>query len=116
MSILVYRESDGLIIKEVTCPLAMAGAQCEEGEAWMEVEGHIEHGEVYVDPETKVICPKLDYTLEALPIPCTLTIEGQDYHCEEQPEIEFDAPGTYRILVEAGTKYLRKEFTVENPA
>lgn len=54
-----------------------------------------------------------DYELEELPLPCTLTIEGIEYECTEQPVLEFNYPGTYEIHVNAGAQYLEKTFTYD---
>ena len=56
------------------------------------------------------LAPRRDYALDALPLPCTVWIEGQEYRCHEQPEFVFDAPGTYEIRVDAGPQYLEKVF------
>lgn len=68
----------------------------------------------YIDPETRKVRLRKDYSFNALPLPCTLIIEGVEYPCNEQPEISFDAPGEFTVIVEAGGPYLRKEFRFEN--
>lgn len=65
---------------------------------------------LYVDINSKNILPKQDYTLENLPLPCTITIEGVSYEVTEQPTFEFDVAGEYIIEVDAGVEYLKKEF------
>ncbi|MBM7454454.1 hypothetical protein HNR62_000283 [Oceanisphaera litoralis] len=70
----------------------------------------------YVNLDTLELEIRQDYELDALPLPCTVTIEGVDYRCDEQPEIEFDVPGRYTVMVDAGPRYLKKEFVIENPA
>lgn len=67
----------------------------------------------YVDLATLTVQPCQDYRLEALPLPCTLTIEGVQYPCDQQPEISFERPGSYQIAVDAGPAWLKKTFTVE---
>lgn len=67
----------------------------------------------YVDLATLTVKSRQDYRLDALPLPCTLTIEGVQYSCEQQPEISFEQPGTYHIAVDAGPAWLKKTFTVE---
>lgn len=70
-------------------------------------------GQVFVDLTTETILPKSDYTLDTLPLPCTLTIEGVDYYCTEQPTFEFNYPGVYKIKVDAGAAFLKKEFEID---
>ena len=67
----------------------------------------------YVDIDTESILIKQDYELDTLPIPCIITIEGVQYEAYEQPFFEFDAPGIYEINVDAGVKYLKKDFKVD---
>jgi len=51
-----------------------------------------------------------------LPCPCTITINGVAYACEDDhAELEFDQAGTYRIVV-SKWPYLDAEFGYENPA
>ena len=65
----------------------------------------------YIDLSNHQFCRKLDYSLEFIPLPSILTIEGIDYHVNSQPEFEFDTPGTYIInVVPESPKYLEKEF------
>ena len=76
----------------------------------------IEYGEIlddsayYVNTITQEVSSKQDYTLENLPLPCTITIEGVSYEVTEQPTFEFDVAGEYIIEVDAGVEYLKKEF------
>lgn len=60
-----------------------------------------------------VIMAKSNYTLEALPLPCTVTIEGVEYEVTAQPEFTFNYPGTYKIKVNAGVRFLEKEFEID---
>jgi hypothetical protein len=70
-----------------------------------------------------MVVPKLDNptvaqggALVGLPVPCQIQIGTKLYDCnEERAELEFDAPGTYRVRVIAWP-YLDKEFVFENPA
>lgn len=67
----------------------------------------------YVDLSTQKVKSRLDYTLDDLPLPCTIEIEEVEYVLTEQPSsFEFDAPGEYTISVDAGPEYLAKEFEV----
>ncbi len=67
----------------------------------------------YVDLATLTVKPRQDYSLDTLPLPCTLTIEGVQYPCEQQPELSFEQPGSYQISVDAGPAWLDKTFTIE---
>ena len=65
--------------------------------------------------EVLTVLPQGDYTLEALPLPCLLTIEGVEYEVTEQPVYEWPVlpePMEYVVLVDAGVQYLKKEFVV----
>lgn len=84
------------------------------GAGYIEVDTDVQNDTHYVITETDEIALKGDYQLSGLPVPCAITIEGAEYHCTEQPEFEFDAPGTYIITVDAGPRYLKKEFVIEN--
>lgn len=78
---------------------------------------------VAVDPDTVqfpayieegVLHPCADYSLDALPLPCTVVIEDQQYPCTEQPTFSFDAPGTYRItVIPESNHYKVKAFSYE---
>lgn len=106
---------DGTIQRILDCPLSelpynlapdegaeVCGPDVFDDTHWMGVD------------ELVAIRPKEDYSLDALPLPCAVTIEGVEYPCTEQPTFEFDAPGRYLIRVDAGPRYLIKEFTLEN--
>lgn len=70
---------------------------------------------VNLDAADPVLAPKADYTLDALPLPCTVTIEGVEYSVTEQPTFAFNYPGTYTISVDAGVRFLAKEFEIVWP-
>ncbi|MEH6626964.1 MAG: hypothetical protein V7739_10995 [Motiliproteus sp.] len=107
MNVIVYLPS-GEIVSSHSCLPQIAPWCAEEGELWIEGEGgDLTH---YVDLAGPTITPKADYTLAALPLPCTLTIEGIDYPVTEQPTFAFNYPGTYTIEVDAGPAYLAKSF------
>ncbi len=68
----------------------------------------------YVDESTTphTIAPRQAYTLNALPVPCTLKIDGERYDITEQPDLSFEWPGAYVINVTpASPAYLDMEFT-----
>ena len=65
----------------------------------------------YVDVLTKEVLPKQDYTLDELPLPCNIMIEGVSYLVDSQPSFEFDTPGIYIVKVTPDSvQYLEKEF------
>ncbi|WP_394165131.1 hypothetical protein [Neptunomonas phycophila] len=68
----------------------------------------------YVDESTTphTIAPRQAYTLDALPLPCVLKIDGERYDITEQPSLSFEWPGTYVInVIPASPAYLEMEFT-----
>lgn len=70
--------------------------------------------EHYINPEGQHRACE-DYSLDALPLPCEIVIEGVEYSVTEQPEFEFDAPGEYRVLVKPRNGQFKvKEFSIEN--
>jgi len=84
-----------------------------EGEDF--IEGIANGATQYVDVKTRTLRPKRRFSLGQLPVPCTVIIEGQRYHCTTQPEFEFDVPGTYLIEVDAGPHYIREAFSYAYP-
>ena len=74
----------------------------------VESEASFEHH--WIDPVTRQVHALTDYTLDSLPLPCTLTIEGIEYACTEQPTFSFAQAGDYRIYVDAGPAYYKREF------
>ena len=82
------------------------------GYSWIHISGDdfIQDSLFYVNIQEKEIIARQDYTLENLPLPCTITIEGISYEVTEQPTFEFDVVGEYIIEVDAGVEYLKKEF------
>lgn len=57
------------------------------------------------------LVPRIDYSIDALPLPCKVIIDGVEYDVTEQPTFEFDAPGTYLITVEPDDpKFMTKVF------
>lgn len=43
--------------------------------------------------------PRLEYSLDNIPLPAFVCIEGVRYRATTQPEFTFGAPGAYKILV-----------------
>jgi len=78
-----------------------------------------DHYAVDGEPQPRPTCPAtLDgATLHNVPANSTITINDQDYDCEDggTVDLEFNQPGTYRIRVTCWP-YLDGEFEYENPA
>lgn len=104
----VFFKPDGQVVCQASTD---APADCSMGLQW--VEGGGDCDEIYVDLVTMKCVDKGDYTLEILPMPCTLTIDGVDYYCETQPTLHFDFADTYVIHVDAGLRYKKKEFNYD---
>ena len=78
---------------------------------YIEADESIDDELFFVDTESKTLELKQDYHIGSLPLPCSVMIEGQTYRVTEQPEFEFDTPGTYIInVVPESPQYLEKEF------
>lgn len=100
----VYEVATGQIVSIVECA---EGHMCVgEGQAFF--EGSADPQLQYV--HDGALAPRADYPLSHLPVPCDVWIDGVRYHCTEQPEFEFDVPGEYVIYVNAGPRFLEKEF------
>lgn len=107
----VYDDS-GRIKRVGFCPTGMLGLQAQEGEQVMAGDADL-YRHYVLDGAVK---EKGDYSLSHLPVPCDVWIDGVRYHCTEQPEFEFDAPGEYVIYVNAGPRFLEKEFRYAHQA
>jgi hypothetical protein len=71
-------------------------------------------GEVVPRPENPATVS--GQTLENVPVPATVIVNGTSYETNESiVELGFSQPGTYAVKVVAWP-YLDKEFQVENPA
>lgn len=77
---------------------------------WAAIESSADWAVSYVNLADMSIHPRQDYTLDALPLPCEIMVEGQSYQVNEQPVFNFPRAGEYRIYVSAGPQYLEKEF------
>lgn len=68
----------------------------------------------YVDLETKLVLPKQDYTLQTLPLPCDITVEGITQTIVKQPtRYNFNSSAEYVLMIEPhDVRYLLREFTV----
>ena len=103
----------GLIVRSGRCPERMLEGQCNTaaGEALLEASGLIDGLSYYVTDALEV-APRKTYTLDGLPLPCVLKIDGERYDITEQPSLSFEWPGTYAInVIPASPAYLEMEFT-----
>ena len=103
----------GLIIRSGRCPERLLQNQCNTAaaEALLEVSEFIDGMSRYVTDALEV-APRQAYTLDALPLPCVLKIDGERYDITEQPSLSFEWPGTYVInVIPASPAYLEMEFT-----
>ncbi len=83
----------------------------QPGQSFIEEASDNVTGQYVLDGE---LMDKQDYTIKTLPMPCTITIEGSEYHLTEQPTFNFDEVGVYDIAVDAGVGFLKKTFQVEH--
>lgn len=117
MNWLVYNVQSGQIVNFLLCPPSDLTLNISSGHSVVLGEWDIESEAThYVVHETGTLHEKADYTLDAIPLPATITIEGVTYEVSEQPTFEFDVPGTYNIQVDAGPKFLQKEFVIDYQA
>lgn len=69
-----------------------------------------------VSPRPQMTASLSGMSIAGLPIPSSLSIEGDIYICDDGvAELSFSAPGAYTVKARSWP-YLDKEFTVENPA
>lgn len=111
MNAVIYDKTTGKIMRSVDAPYDQIAIQCAPGQSYVLKAG--DDSTDYVDVTTGYLLKRADYTLDALPLPCVVTIEGVEYPCSEQPVFEFDAPGRYTVRVNAGAQYLEKVFYVD---
>lgn len=111
----VYDMHTGEIRQTIDCSPKHLVCPDEEGIAVVPVPDWVTDDLYYIEEEEPHKKGDIS-SLQELPLPCTVLIEGVTYYCTEQPDFEFDAPGTYHVFVDAGPHYLRKEFIIENPA
>lgn len=109
---LIYKVSTGEADRSLRCSADQLSYNLRPGEAAIECDW-VPDGTRYVANGQLRQCG--DYQLDALPLPCTVRIEGVEYECRSQPMFEFDVPGEYQIEVDAGPRFLRKEFTYAYP-
>lgn len=111
MKAFIVYDTHGYILRTGVCLDADLGRQ--RGDSEFIAEGVADDATEFIDVQSGKVTSKQDFTLEQLPLPCTVTIEGTEYPVTEQPVFEFDAPGQYLIQVDAGPRYLKKEFTLD---
>lgn len=81
---------------------------------WFDKGVYILNGEVTDRPVNPLIVS--DNVLSGLIHPCTIAINGTEYHCESSTAtLELFHPGSYKVKVSVWP-YLDREFTIENPA
>lgn len=108
----IYDVVSGEILRTFEGPSDQLSLQLKAGESYLIASQGADNTH-YIDTVTATIKVKGDYLLDALPMPCVLTIEGQEYPCTDQPTLNLSPAGTYEISVDAGPKYLKKTFTYE---
>lgn len=114
MIAIIYDLSTGYIKRNVSVPSNMLELQFDETvEGAIPVNDVVDDTTFYVDLMSRIVLTRQDYTLENLPLPCKVMIEGVIYECTKQPVFEFDAPGKYTVKVNAGAAYLEKEFEID---
>lgn len=106
---LIYNKTTGVVIRQLYCDESSIHGQLSVSEDYLVLDA-LEGSENDYYVQDKLLVKKQDYTLDNLPLPCTITIEGVPYEITEQPTFEFDVAGEYLIEVDAGVKYLKKEF------
>ena len=81
--------------------------------AWFGQNKYVSEGVVLSRPDNTATVS--GQTLENVPIPATVIVNGSSYETNEATiELDFNQPGTYLIKVVAWP-YLDKEFLIENP-
>lgn len=109
---LIYDAVTGRPSRSLRCLPEHLAPNVQPGEATIE-STWVPDGTQFVEAGALRRCQ--DYSLAKLPLPCTVRIEGVEYKCTTQPVFEFDVPGEYQIKVDAGPRFLKKEFTYAYP-
>ena len=109
-----FYDESGFIHQDFYCdaPGLAAKQKAAQSLSFIETNKTGDMNKYFVDASLSKENEREDYTLDALPIPCVATIEGIVYEITEQKSFEFEDPGTYVIEIDAGSRYLKKEFTV----
>lgn len=106
----IYSLHTGEILRNVDADAANLAVQCGPDEGY--ILSASDDATEYVELIHTRITPKGDYTVEDIPVPCNITIEGVEYSCSTTPVISFAEPGEYVVQVDAGHAYLKKEFVL----
>lgn len=116
MNAVVYLLATGEVLRSIAAPANHIAKQCNPGESYVCKFGLADTHYVDISTPGHPLREKDDdYTLEALPLPCVLTIEDIEYSIAEQPDgFGFDAPGRYEIECDPGVKYVKKTFYVDH--
>lgn len=119
MKYVTYYEKDGRITgyaggspSNINLNKMMSSSLCVDGK-YEETTHFIKDGKARPRPQMGT---NLEGSrLKNVPIPSLITINGVEYPCNEsEVALEFDQPGTYKIII-SSWPYLDKEFTYENP-
>jgi hypothetical protein len=102
----VMADATGKITQRMSMPRWMAEHQAPpEGGCLVFEDGdldadYVKEGAVVPRPANSATLSGA--TLENLPVPCTVTVEGVEHACEESTaELSFSHPGTYPVTVSA---------------
>ncbi len=109
-----FYDESGFIHQDFSCddPRLVAKQKAIQSLSVIETNKTGDMSKYFVDVNLSKETEREDYTLDALPIPCVATIEGVAYDITEQDSFEFEDPGIYVIEIDAGSRYLKKEFIV----
>ena len=115
ISALIYNAATGRVDRKISGSVTInPDNQLFAGESWIVCDDDTDESAVWVDINSvpAVIAQRQTYTLDALPLPCVLKIDGERYDITEQPSLSFEWPGTYVInVIPASPAYLEMEFT-----
>jgi hypothetical protein len=83
-----------------------------EGEA--DLQGHYVYQGRLLEKE-RLVASVIGNTIVGLPMPCTLTVNGQVYQCDDgTAEFNFTYPGTYVVVTESPA-YITQTFELHQP-
>jgi len=115
ISALIYNTSTGRVDRKISGSATInPDNQLFAGESWIVCDDDTDESAVWVDIYRVpiAIAQRQAYTLDALPLPCTLKIDGERYNITEQPELSFEWPGAYAInVIPESPAFLEMEFT-----
>ena len=117
MNAITYYLPNGEIDSVLTGDASVIEATIEVAElpwiesAWDRLTHYVLDGEAVDRPANPATLH--GYTLENLPVPCTIMIKGQSFECTDTVcTLSFNFQGTYAVKV-VSWPHLDKEFTVE---